>query len=94
MKFGVFLLALVEPIIAKLLIALGFSVISIAGVDAALGTVKGMIVGNLSGLGGIIDFALYLWLGKALGIIFGACATKLMLWNIQNATKILGKANG
>lgn len=94
MKFGVFLLALVEPIIAKLLIALGFSVISIAGVDVALGTVKGMIVGNLSGLGGIIDFALYLWLGKALGIIFGACATKLMLWNIQNATKILGKANG
>ncbi len=94
MKFGVFLLALVEPIIAKLLVALGFSVISIVGVDAALGTVKGMIVGNLSGLGGIIDFALYLWLGKALGIIFGACATKLMLWNIQNATKILGKANG
>ncbi len=94
MKFGVFLLALVEPIIAKLLIALGFSVVSIVGVDAALGTVKGMIVGNLSGLGGIIDFALYLWLGKALGIIFGACATKLMLWNIQNATKILGKANG
>lgn len=94
MKFGVFLLALVEPILAKLLIALGFSVVSIVGVDAALGTVKGLIVSNLSGLGGIIDFALYMWLGKGLGIIFGACATKLMLWNIQNATKILGKANG
>lgn len=94
MKFGVFLLALVEPILAKLLIALGFSVVSIVGVDAALGTVKGLIISNLSGLGGIIDFALYMWLGKGLGIIFGACATKLMLWNIQNATKILGKANG
>jgi hypothetical protein len=94
MKFGTFLIGLVEPILAKLLIALGFSVVSIVGVDAALNTVKGMIVSNLSGLGGIIDFALYLWLGKALGVIFGACATKLMLWNIQNATKILGKSNG
>lgn len=94
MKFGTFLVALVEPILARLLVALGFSVVSIVGVDAALNTVKGMIVSNLSGLGGIIDFALYLWLGKALGVIFGACATKLMLWNIQNATKILGKSNG
>lgn len=94
MKFGTFLVALVEPILARLLIALGFSVVSIVGVDAALNTVKGMIVSNLSGLGGILDFALYLWLGKALGVIFGACATKLMLWNIQNATKILGKSNG
>ncbi|MGJ7546144.1 DUF2523 family protein [Variovorax sp. LT1R16] len=94
MKFGTFLIGLVEPILAKLLMALGFSVVSIVGVDAALNTVKGMIVSNLSGLGGIIDFALYLWLGKALGVIFGACATKLMLWNIQNATKILGKSNG
>lgn len=94
MKFGTFIIGLVEPILAKLLIALGFSVVSIVGVDAALNTVKGMIVSNLSGLGGIIDFALYLWLGKALGVIFGACATKLMLWNIQNATKILGKSNG
>ena len=94
MKFGVFLMALVEPILAKLLIALGFSVISIVGVDAALSQVKGMVVSNLGGLGAIMDFALYMWMGKALGIIFGACATKLMLWNIQNATKILGKANG
>lgn len=94
MKFGVFLMALVEPMLAKLLLALGFSVVSIVGVDAALAQVKGMVVSNLGGLGAIMDFALYMWMGKALGIIFGACATKLMLWNIQNATKILGKANG
>lgn len=94
MKLGTFLLGLVEPILAKLLIALGFSVVSIVGVDAALNTVKGMVVSNLSGAGAILDFALYLWMGKALGVIFGACATKLMLWNIQNATKILGKSNG
>jgi hypothetical protein len=95
MKFGTFLLALVEPILAKLLIALGFSVVSIVGVDAALSTVKGLVTSNLNAVpANIIGFAMYMWLGKGLGIVFGACATKLMLWNIQNATKILGKSNG
>lgn len=94
MKFGTFLLALAKPFLAKILLALGFSVVSIVGVDVALSTVKAMIVSNVNGLGAIIDFALYLWVGKGIGIVFGACATKLALWNIQNATKILGKANG
>lgn len=94
MKFGTFLLALVEPMLAKILIALGFSLVSIVGVDAALGQVKGLITSNMASAGAILQFAMYIWLGKALGIIFGACTTKLMLWNIQNATKLLGKSNG
>jgi len=94
MKFGTFLLAMVEPLIAKILIALGFSVVSIVGVDAALNAVKALVIGNFNSAGSILSFALYIWIGKGLGIIFGACATKLALWNIQNATAILGKANG
>lgn len=94
MKFGTFLLALIEPMLGKILVALGFSIVSIVGVDVALSSVKQLIIGNISSLGAIIDFALYLWIGKGIGIIFGACATKLALWNIQNATKILGKSNG
>jgi hypothetical protein len=94
MKFGTFLLTLVEPILAKLLIALGFSVVSIVGVDAALGQIKNLITTYISGAGPLLDFAMYIWIGKGIGIIFGACATKMMLWQIQNATKILGKAPG
>lgn len=41
-----------------------------------------------------IGFALYMWIGKGIGIIMGACATKLALWQVQNATKILAKGNG
>jgi hypothetical protein len=91
-KFGTFLLALVEPMLAKILLALGFSVVSIVGVEAALGQIKALITAYIQGAGPIIDFALYLWIGKAMGIIFGACTTKMMLWQVQNATKILGKA--
>lgn len=94
MKFGTFLLTLVPSLLGKVLLSLGFSVVTIVGVDAALATIKGLIASNLAQAGNIIDFALYLWIGKGIGVIFGACATKLMLWKIQNATKILGKTNG
>lgn len=94
MKFGTFLLALVQPMLAKILIALGFSVVSIVGVDAALGQIKTLIISNMTSAGNVIDFAMYLWIGKGIGIIFGACTTKLAIWNIQKATSILAKGNG
>jgi hypothetical protein len=94
MKFGTYLLALVEPLLAKILLALGFSVVSIVGVDTALTTIKGLIVANMGAAGSLLDFALYMWIGKGIGLIFGACATKFLLWQVQNATKIMGKTNG
>ncbi len=93
MKFGTFLLSLVQPMLAKVLIALGFSVVSIVGVEAALGQVKSLFVSSFMAMpADLVSLALYLWIGKAVGVIFGACATKLMLWSIQNATSILGKS--
>ena len=94
MKLGTFLLSLVEPIIGRILVALGFSVVSIVGVDAAINQVKSLVISNIGGMGAIMDFAMYIWIGKGLGIIFGAIATKLMLWQIQNATKIIGRNPG
>ncbi|WP_455240217.1 DUF2523 family protein [Variovorax durovernensis] len=93
MKFGTFLLALAEPILAKILLALGFSVVSIVGVDAAISQVKNLFIANMASLpADMLNLALYLWVGKAVGVIFGAVATKLLLWSIQNATSIIGKA--
>ena len=93
MKFGTFLLALAEPLLAKILIALGLSVVSIVGVDAVIGTLKTQFISNLSSMPALwLDFALYLWIGKGIGIIFGAITTRLALWSIQNATAVLGKS--
>lgn len=92
MKFGTFLLSLVQPMIAKILIALGFSIVSIVGVEASLNQVKALFVSSFMAMpADLVQLALYLWIGKAAGVIFGACATKLMLWSIQNATSLLGK---
>lgn len=92
MKIGTWLLSMMEPLIAKILLALGFSVVSIVGMDSVLAGMKASLVANINSMPAVwLDFALYLWIGKGIGIIFGALTTKLMLWSIQNATSMLGK---
>ena len=95
MKIGTWLLSLVSPFLAKILLTLGFSVVSIVGMDAVLIGIKNSFVSNMSAMpADWLNFALYLWIGKGIGIIFGALSTKLMLWSIQNSTQLLGKSNG
>lgn len=95
MKLGTWLLALVEPMLAKILLALGFSVVSIGGMDSVLSAMKSSFVANMQTMPAEwLQFALYLWIGKGIGIIFGACTTKLMLWAIQSSTALLGKNPG
>ena len=91
MKLGAWLVAMVQPLLAKVLLALGFSVVSITGMQAILTTLKDQA---LSGFSFLSPETLNLFLiaggGQGLGIIFGACTTKLLLWQIENGTKILG----
>ncbi len=92
MKLGTWLLSMCQPLIAKILLSLGFSVVSIVGMDAVLTQLKSGVVTSFNGMPSVwVEFALYLWIGKGIGIIFGALTTKLMLWTIQNATSMLGK---
>lgn len=95
MKIGTWLLSLVEPILAKILMALGLGVVSIVGMDAILVQIKQQLVSEINSMpADWLNFALYLWIGKGLGVIFGACATKLMLWSAQNATSVMSRSNG
>jgi hypothetical protein len=91
MKIGTWLLALVQPFIAKILLSLGFSVVSIVGMDAVLGKVKDMLTANINALpADTLNVFLLAGGGKGLGIILGAITTKLLLWKISSATKVLG----
>lgn len=92
MNLSTWLLSMMQPLLAKILVTLGFGVVSIIGMDAVLAGLKTTLVANINSMPVVwLDFALYLWIGKGIGIIFGACSTKLMLWSIQNATSMLGK---
>ncbi|WP_114973665.1 DUF2523 domain-containing protein [Rhodoferax ferrireducens] len=91
MKLGTWLFALISPAIGRILTALGFSVVSILGMEALLGQLRTSLVSGLGGMSvDLFNVFLLAGGGQALGIITGALTTKLLLWQVQNATKILG----
>ncbi len=91
MKLGVWILSLAQPLIAKILLSLGFSLVTIVGMQAVMDQVKGMVTSGVNSLpGDMLNLFLYAGGGHALGIILGAVTTKILLWQIQSATKILG----
>jgi hypothetical protein len=91
MKLGTWLLSLLQPAIGRILTALGFSVVSILGMEQLLLQFKTSLVGGLGSMSGdMFNVFLLAGGGQALGIITGALTTKLLLWQVQNATKIRG----
>ena len=91
MNLGVWIVSLVQPLLSRILVALGFSVVSIVGMDALFGQLKGKLQVSFAGLpADMLNVFLLAGGGVGLGIIFGAMTTKLVLWKIQQGTKILG----
>lgn len=95
MKIGTWLLSLLEPALAKILLSLGFSVVSITGMDLVIDQLKDGLLSKLMALPPEM-LALFQLAGGGigLGIIFGAVTTKVTLWAIANSTKVLGSNPG
>lgn len=95
MKIGTWLLSLMGPMVARILSAIGFSVVTITGFELAVGQVKDLVSGGINSLpADMLNLFLYAGGGYGVGMIFGAITTKLLLWQIQSATQILGKNPG
>lgn len=95
MRIGTWLLALMEPLIGRILASLGFSVVTITGFELAVQQVKDLVTSGVNSLpADMLNLFLYAGGGVGLGMIFGAITTKLLLWQIQNATRILGANPG
>ncbi len=91
MPLGTWLLALAGSMTAKVLLALGFSVVTIVGMDQVFGQLRSLFLTYTSQIPAAgLQLALLAGAGEGCGIIFGAIATRLVLWKIQNATRILG----
>lgn len=91
MKIGTWLLAMLTPMLGRILAALGFSVVSVLGMEAMLSQVRTSLISGLGGMSAdMFNVFLLAGGGQALGIITGALTTRLLLWQVQNATRILG----
>ncbi len=91
MKLGTWLLAMMQPLLAKILTTLGFSIVSIVGMDLVVNQLRDAVTSGVNSLpADLLGLFLFAGGGVSMGIVFGAVATKLLLWQIQSATKILG----
>lgn len=95
MNIGTWLLAMVSPLIGRILITLGFQVVTITGMELIMLTLRAQLVSNLNSLPavGLQLFALAGG-GTGLGIILGAIATRVVLFNIQASVRLLGVNTG
>ena len=50
MKLGTWLLAMCEPLLAKILLTLGFSVVSIVGVEISINALRDQVVSGLNSM--------------------------------------------
>jgi hypothetical protein len=90
-SLSAFLLAMITPMLGRILTALGFAVVSVVGFDIAITTLKNLFllhVGAVPAAG--LQMALLAGAGQAMGIIFGAITTRLLLWKASQVTRILG----
>ena len=87
------LVSIAGSVTARVLLALGFSVTTIAGATVAIDTIKGQIMDNLSsGSAAILQLAGLAGAWDALGIIFGVATFGVGFYTATTATRILGSA--
>ena len=90
MGIGAFLLALVQPIIARILVALGMSIVTFTGMGLLMEQVTQAVQSAWGGLpGAILGLAGLAGLGEGLSIVFGAIATRVLIWQLTKSTRML-----
>lgn len=93
MKLGLWLAAMMKPLVARVLIALGFQVVTLTGVTVAVASLRSMFIQHMNEVATAgLQLALLAGVGEAFSIVFGAIAFKVALWQIQQSTRILGVA--
>lgn len=95
MKFGTFLLALVEPMIGRILVSLGLSIVTITGFQQVVNILQNQLVSSVNALP---NTTLQVFLlgggGAGISMIVSAIAVRVMMWQAMNAKKILGANPG
>lgn len=95
MPVAAFLLSMVQPILARIMVSLGFSMLSIVGMDALMGQVMASFASAWGGLPSqMLALAGLAGIGEALGIITGAIMTRVMIWQLTKSTRMIASNPG
>jgi hypothetical protein len=92
MPLATFLLSMVSGLVARVLVALGMSVVTVSGLDLALGSIKASLQQAANSLpADVLSLFLISGGGSAVGIVLGAINVRITLWMVQRATSIVGR---
>ena len=82
--------SLATPILARILLAVGFSAVTFVGADAVVGQIRGMIISNLNGapLAGL-QLAGLAGVWQALGMVFGAITFTVTMFGLTKAVRLV-----
>lgn len=85
------LLSIAGSITARVLLSLGFSVLTITGLSAAVSSLKGSILGSLAGAPpAVLQLAGLAGAWDALGLVLGAVSFALSYWTLTSSVRIAG----
>lgn len=89
---GAFLLAMAQPILARIIISLGMTVLTLTGVMEAYSTLKGMIQDNINQApAAALQLAALAGVPDGLAMVLGAVSFVVSLWLATSATKMVFK---
>jgi len=95
MQFAPWLLTLVQPIMSRILVALGLAVVTTVGFTAVVQEVKDLLIAKFYALpADMLGVFLLVGGGEALGMIFGAIALRLVIDGAANTTRRLAANPG
>lgn len=88
---AVFIMSMITPVVGRVLFALGFSVISYVGFDAMFAQIANQAASAYAGMpSAVLGLAGLAGLPEALGILFGALATRVALISATSLAKRIG----
>ncbi|WP_137894031.1 DUF2523 family protein [Ramlibacter sp. 2FC] len=91
MNLATWLLAMVQPLIGRILASLGFSIVTITGMQIAVNAVRDQFIAGVNSLpADMLNVFLLSGGGVGFGMVMGAVTTRVVIWQIQSSTRILG----
>lgn len=95
MNLTAWLMAMVGPIIARAMVSLGVSLVTFAGVTAAVALLKSQVISNIGGLpAAAIQLGGLFGIWQGLGMVFGAITFVLAfnstrMWAVVKSTALV-----
>ena len=88
------LASLAVPMVARVMIAMGFSVVTITGVSLVVSDLKAQILSGIASGGGsaMIQLAGLAGMWEGLGMVFGAMTFAATYYGLTQAVRVIGKA--